>query len=147
MQEATTLFAPSGIGPAERGRLDATLEKLGDLYVALRAGRGDIEPAALLAQWRDDLALHFALEEGDTYFGSFLRDSPSLSHGIAELRAEHSSLLAEVERVRPFATDRARWPELADKTLHLIELFRAHEHKETDLLQESVLRDDGVGAD
>jgi hypothetical protein len=146
-QATTTLFAPSGAGPAERGRLDVTLERLGDLYVALQAGRDDVEPSTLLSEWRVDLELHFALEEGDSYFGAYLREQPSLSHGIAELRAEHSALLEEVDRVRALAADRARRAELAALTAHLVERFRAHEHKETDLLQESVLRDDGVGAD
>ena len=146
-QASTTLFAPSGAGPAERGRLDATLEKLGDLYLALQTGRRDIEPSSLLSQWRVDLELHFAFEEADSYFGSYQRERPSLAHGIADLRAEHSSLLEQVDRVRSLAADHARWPELALETAHLVERFRAHEHKEADLLQESVLRDDGVGAD
>jgi len=148
MQEATTtLFAPSGAGPAERGRLDVTLEKLGDLYLALQTGRPDIDPSSLLSQWRVDLELHFAFEEADSYFGSYQRERPSLAHGIAELRADHSALLEQVDRVRSLAADHARWPELAVETAHLVERFRAHEHKEADLLQESVLRDDGVGAD
>jgi hypothetical protein len=143
----TTLFAPSGVGPAERGRLDTTLEKLGELYVALQAGRRDLDPSSLLAQWRVDLELHFAIEEADSYFGSYLRDRPSLSHGIAELRAEHSALLEQVDRVRALAPDASRWAELAAQTTQLVERFRAHEHKEAELLQESVLRDDGVGPD
>jgi hypothetical protein len=148
MQQATTtLFAPSGAGPAERGRLDVTLEKLGDLYLALQTGRRDIEPSSLLSQWRVDLELHFAFEEADSYFGSYQRERPSLAHGIADLRAEHSALLEQVDRVRSLAADHARWPELALETAHLVERFRLHEHKEADLLQESVLRDDGVGAD
>lgn len=146
-QVTTTLFAPSGAGPAERGRLDTTLSKLGELYVALQAGRDDVEPAALLSEWRVDLELHFAIEEADSYFGSFLRDRPALAHGIAGLREEHSLLLGEVDQVRRLAADRSRWQELAARTAHLVERFRAHEHKEADLLQEAVLRDDGVGAD
>ncbi len=146
-QTTATLFAPSGAGPAERGRLDATLEKLGDLYIGLQTGGRDIDPASLLSQWRVDLELHFALEEADSNFGAYQRDRPSLAHGIAELRAEHSALLEQVDRVRALAADRSRWPELAVETAHLVERFRAHEHKEADLLQESVLRDDGVGAD
>jgi hypothetical protein len=139
-----TLFAPSGAAPAERGRLDATLVKLGDLYVGLQAGQNDVEPSVLLSQWRVDLELHFALEEADSNFGALLREHPSLSHGIAELRAEHSALLDELDAVRPLAAERASWPELAMKTAQLVERFRAHEHKEAELLQESVLRDDGV---
>jgi hypothetical protein len=149
MEQGATLglFSPSGAGPAERGRLDVTLLKLSDLVLALRAGRDDVDPGALLAQWRVDLELHFALEEADSQFGTVRREQPSLSHRIAELCAEHSALLEEVDGVRPLAPDRARWPELAVKTANLLDHFRGHEHKETELWQESVLRDDGVGAD
>ena len=150
MEQATPLstsFAGSGVTPAERGRLDATLLKLADLSVLLQAGREDADPARLLAEWRVDLELHFALEEADSNFGALLRERPSLSHLVAELRGEHSDLLDEVDRIRPLASTRSRWPELASKTAELVERFRAHEHKETELLQESVLRDDGVGAD
>jgi hypothetical protein len=139
--------APAGLNSVERGRLDTTLLRLSDLVTALEAGRDDANPAALLSQWRVDLELHFALEEADSHFGMLLREHPSLSHGIAELRSEHNAFLEEVDRVRPLAADRSRWPELRTSTMHLLERFRAHEHKETELWQESVLRDDGVAAD
>jgi Hemerythrin HHE cation binding domain len=143
----TAIFGPSGAGPRERGRLDATLEKVADLYTALEAGRGDVDLHGVLSALRVDLELHFALEEGDSYFGAFVRDRPGLAHGVAELREEHSALLARLDGLRAMADAVGPTPELAEPTLRLIEAFREHEHKEADLLQEAVLRDDGTGAD
>lgn len=143
----TELFGASGAGPAERGRLDETLARLGTLYDALQSGRLDGDQAAILSQLRVDLALHFAIEEGDGYFGALQREQPSLSHGIMELRRDHTVLLEELDRLRELAKSDGHVPELGTAILRLVSDFRSHERKETDLLQESVLRDDGIGAD
>jgi hypothetical protein len=143
----SNIFRASGAGPDERGRLDATLARMGELYQVLEAGSTAIDAGAVLSQLRVDLALHFALEEGDEYFGAALRERPSLSHDIAELRREHGALLDELDALRAVADDPRRSSELCTAILHLVAIFREHEHKEADLLQESVLRDDGVGAD
>ncbi|HEV8547475.1 MAG TPA: hemerythrin domain-containing protein [Polyangiaceae bacterium] len=140
-------FGPPVPGVNEKGRLDATLRRLGDLYPALQAGQADVAPQTLLSELRVDLELHFALEEANAYFGVVLRERPSLSHGISKLRHEHATLLEKVERMRALAPDRARWSELATLTSELVDAFRAHEREEADLLQEFFLRDDGVGAD
>lgn len=143
----TDLFGASGAGPAERGRLDATLARLGELYEALSNGRNDVDRTSVLSQLHVDLALHFALEEGDGYFGALQRERPSLSHGVAELRREHTVLLEELERLRELAKGDGHAPELGTAILRLVSDFRSHERRETDLLQESVLRDDGIGPD
>jgi hypothetical protein len=143
----SNIFRASGAGPDERGRLDATLARMGQLYEALEGGSSDVDAAAVLSQLRVDLSLHFALEEGDEYFGAVLRERPSLSHDISALRREHGALLDELDALRALAADAQRSPRLGAAILHLVAVFREHEHKEADLLQESVLRDDGVGAD
>ncbi|HTQ08022.1 MAG TPA: hemerythrin domain-containing protein [Polyangiaceae bacterium] len=142
-----TLFRPSGAGPSVRGRLDATLVKVADLYTGLAAGRADVDPRGVLAALRVDLELHFALEEGDAYFGAFVRERPELAHGVAELREEHTALLEKLDGLRAMASALGASPELAEPTARLVEAFREHEHKEADLLQEAVLRDEGTGAD
>ncbi len=151
MQQLTphlsNVFRASGAGPDERGRLDATLVRMGELYQSLQAGSAEVDPVAVLSQLRVDLELHFAREESDEYFGGALRERPSLSHEIAELRRQHGTLLAELDALRSMAEDPRRSSELGNAILHLVAVFRDHEHKEAELLQESVLRDDGVGAD
>lgn len=141
------LFKPTGAGPEERGRLDVTLARVGELYQALESGRNDVDRARVLSELHVDLALHFALEEGDEYFGSIRRERPSLSHGITELRREHAAMLQELDGLRELAKDEDHPEELKTAILRLVTDFRSHERKETDLLQESVLRDDGIGPD
>jgi hypothetical protein len=143
----SSIFRATGAGPAERGRLDETLARIGGLYQALREGRRELDPAAVLSQLRVDLSLHFALEEGDDYFGAVLRDRPSMSHGVHDLRREHGTLLQEADALRAMAEDPARASELGNAILRVVALLREHERKEADLLQESVLRDDGTAAD
>jgi hypothetical protein len=152
VMESTTLALPevfraSGAGPDERGRLDVTLARVAELYQSLELGRRDIDPVAVLSQLSVDFALHFALEEGSGYFGAALRERPGLSHDIAELHREHAVLLDELDTVRAVAADERRSSELASAILRLVTDLRAHESKEVALLQELVLRDEGVGAD
>jgi hypothetical protein len=144
--QASLLGSP---GPAvdNGGRLDATLARVGELCRALGAGESNLEPAALLSELRVDLELHFALEESDSQFGAVLRERPSLSQDVSELKHEHAALLERLDALRTIASDRSRWSELRAPTLALVEAFRAHEHHEGSLLQELVLRDDGIGPD
>jgi hypothetical protein len=147
-----TGVVPSLMGPAatekkERGRLDATLARLAELTQALATGASHVDPAALLSELRVDLELQFAREEGDSYFGAVLRERPSLSQNVSELKRTHSSLLERLDALRAIAADRGRWSELRSPTLELCDALRAHEHQEGALMQELVLRDDGIGAD
>jgi hypothetical protein len=141
------VFRASGAGPDERGRLDTTLARVGDLYQALERGRTDMDPVAVLSELRVDFELHFALEEGSEYFGAVQRERPGLGHELDELRREHVALLQELDGLRTIAEDKSRARELVAAILHLITDFRMHERREADLLQELVLRDDGIGPD
>jgi hypothetical protein len=141
------MFMPSGAGPSVRGRLDATLVKVADLYTGLAAGRTDVDLQGVLSALRVDLELHFALEEGDAYFGAFVRERPGLAHGVAELREEHTAMLERLDGLRAMGVGLGPSTSLAEPLALFVEAFRDHEHKEADLLQESVLRDDGTGPD
>lgn len=149
MESAATLsmFMPSGAGPSVRGRLDATLVRVADLYAALAAGRTDVDPRGVLSALRVDLELHFALEEGDASFGAFVRDRPGLAHAVAALREEHSAMLERLDGLRAMVDAVGPSLDLVEPTARFVAAFHDHEHKEADLLQESILRDDGTGAD
>lgn len=151
MQQPTpalsSIFRATGVEPKERGRLDATLARVGELCEALSVGQKDVEVSSVLSELRVDFALHFAREESDEYFGAVQRERPSLSHELAELRREHVALLEELDALRALTADERRASEVEGALEHLVAEFRIHEYKETDLLQESVLRDDGIGAD
>lgn len=140
----STLVGPGPQRGSERGRLDATLRRVSDLAEDLQSGRLSSDPRPLFSELRVDWELHFALEEADAQFGVVLRERPSLSHGIAELRREHEALLADLETLRSRASDTEHWATLAAPVAALIGRFVAHEHKETALLQDFFLQDDGV---
>jgi chromosome segregation ATPase len=134
-------------GPVPRGRLDATLARLNELGEAIVVGRTDVPIAQVLSELRVDLELHFAKEESNAHFGAFLRERQSLSQRINQLEKEHRELLAELDRLRALAADPARIAELVTPAAHLVGQFREHEQRELDLVEEFVLRDDGIGAD
>lgn len=147
---ATISAKPVGVTsqePAEPKRLDSTLRRVTDFCQALQAGRPEVDPSALFSQLRVDLVLHFAFEEADAFFGAVLRERPSLSQAVTRLRHEHAAMLEQLETLKNRVGDAQHWPELARPTADLVDAFRKHEHEEADLLQEFVLRDDGVGAD
>lgn len=143
----STFVGPTPQTGSERGRLDATLRRVSALAEDLQSGRLSSDPRPLLSELRVDWELHFALEEADAHFGLVLRERPSLSHAIAELKRDHEALLADLEALRSQASDTEHWATLATPAAALMGRFLAHEHKEAELLQDFFLRDDGVGAD
>ena len=105
-----------------------------------------------LSELRDQLALHFALEEAYGYFEDPVDVAPQLCRAAAALRSEHqqlySGLSSIVERAeRLFYDDRpaalAVWlgPEFLDFDVRL----RSHEERENDLILEAYDGDIGVG--
>ena len=66
--------------------------------------------ASLLAQLRDELAMHFSLEEAFGYFDRPTAVAPHLSEQACRLRAEHATLYEDVARIAEAAEDaRSRW--------------------------------------
>jgi hypothetical protein len=126
-------------------RFVATLGRVGELVRLPQAADG--APARLLAALRLEVQAYFASEEGESNFGALLRERPAFAHALDELRHEHSELLAQLDRVCAVADAGERDQELPKLTSDLAEALRAHEHREGELLQEVVLRDDGTSAD
>jgi hypothetical protein len=143
----SSLFGPSGAAAAERGRLDATLRRVGQVCSALESGQQTTDPARVLSELRVDLELHFALEEADGHFGAIVRERPGLAHGIEALRSEHTALLVRLDLLREKLGDGMRRTKLLGAIIELVEALCAHEHRESALVQELILRDDGTGAD
>jgi hypothetical protein len=50
----------------------------------------------LLGRLRDQIGMHFALEEAYGYFDDAIVEDPTLSHEAAELRAEHQLLFRDL---------------------------------------------------
>ena len=105
-----------------------------------------------LCQLRDQLALHFALEEAYGYFEDPVDVAPQLCRQAEALRSEHQRLYAQLSGIvdraeRMFYDDRhaalAVW--LGPEFLDFDALLRKHEERENDLIFEAYDADIGVG--
>ncbi|HEY2416181.1 MAG TPA: hemerythrin domain-containing protein [Pirellulaceae bacterium] len=105
-----------------------------------------------LCQLRDQLALHFSLEEAYGYFEDPIDVAPQLSRAANRLRAEHQELYLDlcnlVERSERMFYDEqhaalALW--LGPEFLDFDSRLRSHEERENDLIMEAYEGDIGVG--
>jgi hypothetical protein len=106
----------------------------------------------VLGQLRDQVALHFSLEEAYGYFEDAIHAAPQLSEKAAELRAQHSDLFV---RLCQMVNDAERWlyretPRDVRSSLirqfgKFSQDFRRHESREADLVLEAFESDVGVG--
>jgi hypothetical protein len=101
---------------------------------------------------RDQLALHFSLEEAYGYFDDPVDVAPQLGRLAAQLRAEHKELYLDfcdlVERAERMFYDEqhaalALW--IGPQFLDLDARLRSHEERENDLIYEAYDGDIGVG--
>jgi iron-sulfur cluster repair protein YtfE (RIC family) len=108
------------------------------------------ELSGLFADLRDQLALHFALEEAYGYFDDALISAPRLSVMAEALRGQHSRLF---ERIRGLADKScevsADSPEKVARLLNDFQHFREelehHEEEELKLILDALENDLGVG--
>jgi hemerythrin-like domain-containing protein len=100
--------------------------------------------------FRDHLERLFAIEEHDGYMAVALDECPHLSGKIDTLRREHDvlreeirSIMPQLERVLP--TDHAQFQTISKQLRQLIKRLDRHAEQENDLIQEALLRENGVG--
>jgi hypothetical protein len=105
-----------------------------------------------LGQLRDQLALHFALEEAYGYFEDPVDVAPQLSRAAERLRDEHKTLyidfcdLAErAERMYYDEQHAAFALSFGPQFLELDARLRSHEERENELIFEAYDADIGVG--
>jgi hypothetical protein len=105
-----------------------------------------------LCQLRDQLALHFALEEAYGYFDDPVDVAPRLSHRADRLRGEHKGLYLDlcelVEKAERMFYDEqhaglALW--MGPDFLAFDEKLRGHEERENELIYEAYDSDIGGG--
>lgn len=105
-----------------------------------------------LSELRDQLALHFALEEAYGYFDEPLHVAPQLAEKAGEIRAEHQELYLEFSDL----VDRAERMFFAGQTAALAlwvgpqfldfdARIRDHEERENELIYDAFESDIGVG--
>lgn len=98
-----------------------------------------------LEEFTAHLRTHFAAEETNGYFGTLVSDRPSLSGQVDRLRAEHAEMMEALVSIRPSAANDFDACALAIRLGQLLDSFEAHERRENLLIQEFLLRDEGVG--
>ena len=105
-----------------------------------------------MCQLRDQLALHFSLEEAYGYFDDPVDVAPQLSNQAEHLRAEHKELYTElcdlIERGERMFYDEqhaelALW--IGPEFLAFDQQLREHEDRESELITEAYSGDIGVG--
>lgn len=107
---------------------------------------------ALLGELRDQLAIHFALEEAYGYFDDAIAEAPRLSEQAEALRAEHQVLfaiirdLAEKAEQRTYRKSGHRLPRsITVEFLAFDGRLRQHEGRENELILQAFDDDIGVG--
>jgi hypothetical protein len=108
--------------------------------------------AELLARLRDQLAMHFTLEEAYGYFTEAVGVAPRLSNRAAELVAQHGPLYREIVAVAEAADVARHMNDEEFSTLKLSRRFRAflttfleHEENENSLIIDAFDQDLGTG--
>jgi hypothetical protein len=130
-------------------------ELLDEASALVSAGWRQVPPRRVvdaLAQLRDQLALHFSLEEAYGYFEDAIDVAPRLSERSAELRSQHATLFVAVCQVVEEAEQWLYHEARGDVHRRVVERFdkfrqefREHESREAELIQDAWSSDVGVG--
>ncbi len=106
----------------------------------------------LFEKLRDQLAMHFSLEEAYGYFDDALDVAPRLSRRADQLRSQHGELYSQLcaltdraEQLLYHETTDAAVSQLAADFRHFCESFHKHELSENDLILEALDEDLGGG--
>jgi hypothetical protein len=106
----------------------------------------------LLARLRDQLAMHFALEEAYGYFDDAVHVTPQLTDRALKLRGQHGDLFLQLGAIVEQA-EQMLYEEEAEHRLGSVARdfhrfrtrFQEHEARETDLIVEMVNQEIGCG--
>lgn len=107
--------------------------------------------AQFIAQLRDQLATHFALEEAFGYFEDPLRIAPHLCDQAEDLRNQHGELYARISDLAEQADECSRRPQSAmpeaiwDELAAFNAALEDHEAQENQLIMSAFNVDIGVG--
>lgn len=105
-----------------------------------------------LVELRDQLALHFALEEAYGYFEDALESTPNLTERAEKLRSQHRELFVELcgivdqaEQGLYHENPKANCVPLEERFQRFLDDLRQHEAREVDMIMEALSNDVGVG--
>ena len=106
----------------------------------------------MLSRLRDQLGIHFALEEAFGYFEDALDVAPRLSETTEELRAEHDLFFRDICRLCDFV-EQVIYDEKPSHSVRQVatrfsafhDAFQQHEARERELIMDAFDDDIGVG--
>ncbi|MCA9195362.1 MAG: hypothetical protein KDB03_26505 [Planctomycetales bacterium] len=101
-----------------------------------------------LAALRDQLALHFALEEAYGYFDEAIESAPRLHVDASRLRGQHAPLYQEATTLVERALEATHEDQLHDAAQQFLDFkrrFEEHEAAERTLIFTAIHQDIGVG--
>ncbi len=106
----------------------------------------------LLTRLRDQMAMHFALEEAFGYFENAVDIAPRLSERADGLRAEHDLFFIDIcgiceqaEQLLYHETSARTLRQIATRYADFYDALQQHEARETELIMEAFDDDIGVG--
>lgn len=106
--------------------------------------------ASLLDELRDQLAMHFALEEAYGYFDDPVSVAPHLSEQADSLRKQHDQLYEEISQIAETAKgtthctgEQRAVRRLARRFMNFYQRLQAHESDENDLIMQAYTVDIG----
>ncbi|TWU35124.1 hemerythrin domain-containing protein [Novipirellula artificiosorum] len=107
------------------------------------------EIVELWSELRDQLALHFSLEEAYGYFEEAIDTAPELSTKAEQLRGQHTQLFESIRRLVEAASEapadqEERIAKLLTRYMSFIKSFQVHEEAELTLILEALDSDLGV---
>lgn len=123
------------------------------MFAALRPGHARTRRlASLLAELRDQLAMHFSLEEAYGYFEDPVSVAPHLSEQAESLRKQHGELYEDISQLAAKAENASSGngtsrglQQVACRFLEFYGRLQEHETKENDLIVQAYNVDIGVG--
>lgn len=87
---------------------------------------------------------HFAEEESDVYFGALVSERPSLAPRVENLRSDHERIVRTLASIPVKAAAGTAGRELSTLLGEVLDFLQAHERRENLLMQDFLLRDEGV---
>jgi len=104
-----------------------------DLAIGRQSDESEVESA--LAEFFNQLLAHFAAEEDEGYFGTFIEDHPTLSIKVERLLAEHEEMVDVIERLKMLSRRGGCSRDLGIGLTTLLERFEKHERDENSLMR------------
>jgi hypothetical protein len=125
------------------------VERLRELQTTLNELVHDTpaEPLYLVQDFAIQLYAHFSSEESEAYFGALVSERPSLGPRVDDLRSDHELIVRTLASLPVRAAAGATGRELSTLLGNVLDFLQAHERRENLLMQDYLLRDEGVPGD